>query len=110
MQVLRNLFVVAAAVAPLAFAIPAEARDEPTYGEPTYTCDTVMFPGETVFGEGNCAATNGAPTSGFITTERTFFVVARTGLLQKIRCHGGGFDRPGGYADTPTSVSGNYCS
>ncbi|MGH3868136.1 MAG: hypothetical protein ACRDQ4_18840 [Pseudonocardiaceae bacterium] len=109
MQIARALFVVAAAVVPLAFAIPAEARDELTYDEPTYTCDTVMTPGGTVFGEGNCTATNGAPEKGFITTGHPFFVAARTDLKQKIRCDGGTFDRPGGYADTPTTVTGNYC-
>ena len=110
MQILRTLFVVTATVAPLAFVIPAEARDEPTYDEPTYTCDTVMASRTTVLGEGHCVATNGVPTSGFITTERPFFVKARTGQKQEIRCHGGNVDMPGGYADTPSSVTGNECS
>ena len=113
MQILKTLLVVAAVVAPLAVAIPAEARattDETIYDEPTYTCDIMKAPGTVVFGEGNCVATNGAPTSGLITTKRSFFIAARTDLEQKFRCRGGNFDRPGGNADTPTSVTGNYCS
>jgi hypothetical protein len=110
MQILRTLFVVAAAVAPLVFAIPAEARDDSTSDEPAYTCDTVMASQTKVFGEGNCAATNGMPTSGFITTGSPFFVIAHTGQKQKIRCYGGDVYTPGGYAHTPASVTGNDCS
>ncbi|MBV9012983.1 MAG: hypothetical protein JO272_13210 [Pseudonocardiales bacterium] len=109
MQILRNLLVVAAAVAPLAFAIPAEARDELTNDEPTYTCDTVKAPapGRGAFGEGNCVTTNGAPTSGLIITERPFSITARTG--ETFHCRGEYAHNPAGNADTPTSVTGNDC-
>lgn len=110
MQILRPLFVVAAAVVPLAFAIPAEARGELTYGELTYTCDTVMVSGRAVFGEANCVAANGIATNGLIVTESTFFIKARTGDKLEFRCYGGNVDKPGGYVDTPASVTGNDCT
>ncbi|MGH3856300.1 MAG: hypothetical protein ACRDR6_22980 [Pseudonocardiaceae bacterium] len=107
MHILRIFPIVFSAVAPLAFAIPAGASDEPTYtGEPTYTCNTVLapaVPARAVFGEGDCLVTNGALASGFITTER-FLIMARTGDKLEFRCRGGG------HADAPTSVTADYCS
>lgn len=114
MQIFRNLFVVAIAVAPLAFAIPAEAGDDQsTVGEPTYTCDTVIPAGgtTTVLGDTNCAASNGAPdTPGIpITIGRPFLITARMGNKQTFSCAGGTPNDPGGNADLPTTVTGNYC-
>ncbi|MGH3833488.1 MAG: hypothetical protein ACRDRS_24145 [Pseudonocardiaceae bacterium] len=105
---MRIFPIVFSVVAPLAFAIPAGASDEPTYpGEPTYTCNTVLAPAapaRAVFGEGDCLVTNGALASGFITTPRSFLIIARTGDKLEFRC------RSGGHADTPTSVTADYCS
>jgi hypothetical protein len=113
MQIFRKLLVVAIAVAPLAFAIPAEAVDNDS-GAPTYTCD-IVYPaggGTTgVLGDTNCAASNGAPnTPGIpITIGRPFLITARMGLKQTFRCTGGTPNDPGGNADLPTTVTGNYC-
>jgi hypothetical protein len=111
MQIFRNLLVVAIAVAPLAFAIPAEAGNDDS-GAPTYTCDTVIPSGPTVvLGEQNCVASNGAPnTPGIpITIGRSFLITARMGDKQTFSCDGGDASVPGGDANLPTTVTGNYC-
>jgi hypothetical protein len=66
---IRTLFVVAVAVAPLAFAIPAQAQGD---DQPTYTCDQVGQSNKSglsgkkdrVIGVG-CEASNGAPTRDY---------------------------------------------
>jgi hypothetical protein len=116
MKIVKALLVVTATVAPLAVAIPAQAREEPTDGAPTYTCDQIQASGTTtLIGSLNCVASNGAPDTGFITLGGTFLVISRnaptanTSPKQTYHCRGGDANDPGGYAATPTEVQGNSC-
>jgi hypothetical protein len=116
MKIVKALLVVTATVAPLAVAIPAQARANTTDGEPTYTCDQIQASGSTtLIGEMNCAASNGAPDNGWIRLGRTFIVTSRnaptasTAPEQTYHCKGGDVNDPGGYAVDPYWVTGNVC-
>jgi hypothetical protein len=116
MKIVKALLVVTATVAPLAVAVPAQAREDPTDGVPTYTCDLIQALGTTTLvGSQNCVASNGAPDTGFITLGGTFLVISRnaptanTSPKQTYHCRGGDANDPGGYAATPTEVQGNSC-
>lgn len=117
MKIVKALLVVTATVAPLAVAIPAQAREDTTSGVPTYTCDQIQASGTpaTLIGSQNCMASNGAPATGFITLGRTFAVTSRnaptanTSPKQTYHCRGGDANDPGGYAATPTEIQGNTC-
>lgn len=116
MKIVKALLVVTATVAPLAVAIPAQARDDTTDGAPTYTCDSLQAAGTTtVLGDLNCVASNGAPALGFITLGGTFLMTSRnaptasTAPKQTYHCRGGDVNDPGGYASVPNDVYANVC-
>jgi hypothetical protein len=120
MKIVKALLVVTATVAPLAVAVPAQAREDThvhgTDGVPTYTCDIIQALGTTtLIGSENCVASNGAPGTGFITLGGTFLVISRnaptanTSPKQTYHCRGGDANDPGGYAATPNEIQGNTC-
>jgi hypothetical protein len=117
MKIVNALLVVTATVVPLAVAVPAQAREDPTNGVPTYTCDQIQASGTpaTLIGTENCLASNGAPDAGFITLGGTFLVISRnaptanTSPKQTYHCRGGDANDPGGYAGTPNEIQGNTC-
>jgi hypothetical protein len=90
----RILFVGVATVAPLAFAIPAQAQ-----GDSAYTCDTVKSSDATATGTGNCTAPTGKKTSGAAAN----IVLASSQTMEQFMCRFATLN-------VPNSVAGRSCA
>lgn len=111
MRTSHSLFVIGAALAPLAIILPGIALADqppapPPPTTPTYICDTVVSQDPAYLGTVNCWPYGGMPVSGVIPDSQTYTITPRNGdpygNIQSISCNGGA-------ADTPTSIAGKKC-
>jgi hypothetical protein len=112
MRISQSLFVIGAAVAPLAIIIPGIAMADqppapPPPTTPTYICDTITGFDPAYFGVGNCTPYGGMQASGIIPAGTAYKVTPRNGdplgNIQSFSCSGGN-------ADTPTTISPKRCT
>ena len=111
MRTSQSLFVIGAALAPLAIILPGIAMADqppapPAPTTPTYICDNVVAQDPAYLGTPNCAAYGGMPTAGVIPDSQAYTITPRNGdpygNIQSVRCNGGS-------ADAPTSIAGKKC-
>ncbi|HTK66644.1 MAG TPA: hypothetical protein VL595_29995 [Pseudonocardia sp.] len=112
MRTSQSLFVIGAALAPLAIIIPGIAMADqppapPPPTTPTYICDTIVAQDPAYLGTVNCQPYGGMPTSGIIPDSTAYTITPRNGdpygNVQSVRCTGGS-------ADTPTSIAPKKCT
>lgn len=112
MRTSQRLFVIGAALAPLAIIIPGIALADqppapPPPTTPTYICDSITGYDPAFTGVGNCAPYGGMQPSGLIAAGKTYTLTPRTadplGNIQSYICSSGS-------ADTPTTVSPKRCT
>lgn len=108
----QSLFVIGAALAPLAIILPGIAMADqppapPPPTTPTYICDTITGYDPAYFGAANCQPYGGMQASGIIPAGKAYTLTPRngdaTGNVQSFSCTAGS-------ADTPTSVSPKRCT
>lgn len=112
MRTSQRLFVIGAALAPLAIIIPGIAMADqppapPPPTTPTYICDTITGFDPAYFGVGNCAPYGDMQPVGLIAAGKTYTLTPRTadplGNIQSFRCTAGN-------ADTPSTVAPKKCT
>lgn len=112
MRISQSLFVIGAAVAPLAIIIPGVAMAEqppapPAPTTPTYICDSITGNEPAYFGVGLCAPYGGMQPTGLIAAGTSYILTPRTadplGNIQSFKCRAGN-------ADTPSTVAPKTCT
>lgn len=112
MRTSQSLFVIGAALAPLAIILPGIAMADqppapPPPTTPSYICDTIVVEDPAYLGTDKCVPYGGMPTTGIIKDSTSYTIIPRNGdpygQLQSIRCTGGS-------ADTPTSIAPKKCT